>query len=240
MRICKRRHFYPMLILGASIMAGSLCLLFRLAAPVFSDSIKEYQTVVSLGRLQYDEKLLEQVKKIPGLVSFSPVLEIPVELKLEEYTMSTVFLAVDLNELKMEEDSSEYIYVRNTPVLLIGKNTLESLKDLNNHTISKRRLVAFWEKGEGKLQYCLSEAGREKEGSDFEKETEATEYSEGVWTECPAFLCLRSPSEGIYISLEQGKALGGMSQEDGTKALLTVRGKEAFKKAQDIFANLSK
>lgn len=31
-----------------------------------------------------------------------------------------------------------------------------------------------------------------------------------------------------------------MSQEDGTKALLTVRGKEAFKKAQDIFANLSK
>lgn len=222
MRICKRRHFYPMLILGASIMAGSLCLLIRLAAPVFSGSIKEYQTVVSLGRLQYDEKLLEQVKKIPGLVSFSPVLEIPVELKLEEYTMSTVCLAVDLNELKMEGDSSEYIYVRNTPVLLIGKNTLESLKDLNNHTISQRRLATFWEKGEGKLQYCLSEA------------------SEAVWTECPSFLCLRSPSEGIYISLEQGKALGGMSQEDGTKALLTVRGKEAFKKAQDIFANLSK
>ena len=28
-------------------------------------------------------------------LSFSPVLEIPVELKLEEYTMSTVFLAVE-------------------------------------------------------------------------------------------------------------------------------------------------
>ncbi len=240
MKICKKRHFYPMLILGAALMAGSLCLLIRLAAPVLSGSLKEYQTVVSLGSLQYDEKLLEQVKKIQGLVSFSPVLEIPVELKLEEYTMSTVFLAVDLNELKMEGNSSEYIYMGNTPVLLIGKNTLKSLKDLNNHTISKRRLAVFLEKGEGKLQYCLSADGKENEGSDNTRENEIEEYREIVWTECPLAIYLKNPAEGIFVSLEQGKNLWGMRQEDCRKALLTVRGKEEFEKAQAAFANLSK
>lgn len=240
MENCKKRHFYPMLILGTALLTGSLCLLSRLAIPVFSGAMKEYQAVVSLGNLRYDEKLLEQVKKIQGLVSFSPVLEIPVELKLEDYMANTVLLSVDLEELNMKGNSSENIYIGNTPMLLVGKNALKLLRDPYGHTISKGKLAAFWEKSDRRLQYHLSEDKMGNMENSSQKNTEKTGNIEPDWMECRVMVCLCDPADGIYISLEQGKNLSRRTQEGCTKALLTVRGKEEFKKAQAVFAELSK
>lgn len=236
---CKKRHFYPMFILGAVFITGILYLLIRLAVSFLTGMTGEYQAVVSLGNMTYDQRLLKQVEKIQGLVSFSPVLEISVELKLDDYTMSTVLLAVDLKELKMEGKTYRDMETGNIPMLLAGKNTLKHLKDPYGHTISKRRLAAFWEKSNKGLQYHIAEDGLENTESSSHENTEKSGFIETDWAECQAAACLSNPSEGIYISLEQGRDLLEGTGLDCKKALLTVRGKEAFEKARAVFADFS-
>lgn len=236
---CKKRHFYPMFILGAVFITGILYLLIRLAVSFLTGMTGEYQAVVSLGNMTYDQRLLKQVEKIQGLVSFSPVLEISVELKLDDYTMSTVLLAVDLKEFKMEGKTYRDMEIENIPMLLAGKNTLKHLKDPYGHTISKRRLAAFWEKSNKGLQYHIAEDGLENTESSSHENTEKSGFIETDWAECQAAACLSNPSEGIYISLEQGRDLLEGTGLDCKKALLTVRGKEAFEKARAVFADFS-
>lgn len=236
---CKKRHFYPMFILGAVFITGILYLLIRIAVSFPTGMTGEYQAVVSLGNMTYDQRLLKQVEKIQGLDSFSPVLEIPVELKLDDYTMSTVLLAVDLKELKMEGKTYRDMETGNIPMLLAGKNTLKHLKDPYGHTISKRRLAAFWEKSNKGLQYHIAEDGLENTESSSHENTEKSGSIETDWAECQAAACLSNPSEGIYISLEQGRDLLEGTGLDCRKALLTVRGKEAFEKARAVFADFS-
>lgn len=236
---CKKRHFYPMFILGAVFITGILYLLIRLAVSFLTGMTGEYQAVVSLGNMTYDQRLLKQVEKIQGLVSFSPVLEISVELKLDDYTMSTVLLAVDLKEFKMEGKTYRDMETGNIPMLLAGKNTLKHLKDPYGHTISKRRLAAFWEKSNKGLQYHIAEDGLENTESSSHENTEKSGSIETDWAECQAAACLSNPSEGIYISLEQGRDLLEGTGLDCRKALLTVRGKEAFEKARAVFADFS-
>ena len=236
---CKKRHFYPMFILGAVFITGILYLLIRLAVSFLTGMTGEYQAVVSLGNMTYDQRILKQVEKIQGLVSFSPVLEIPVELKLDDYTMSTVLLAVDLKELKMEGKTYRDMETGNIPMFLAGKNTLKHLKDPYGHTISKRRLAAFWEKSNQGLQYHIAEDGLENTESSSHENTEKSRSIETDWAECQAAACLSNPSEGIYISLEQGRDLLEGTGLDCRKALLTVRGKEAFEKARAVFADFS-
>lgn len=236
---CKKRHFYPMFILGAVFITGILYLLIRLAVSFLTGMTGEYQAVVSLGNMTYDQRILKQVEKIQGLVSFSPVLEIPVELKLDDYTMSTVLLAVDLKELKMEGKTYRDMETGNIPMLLAGKNTLKHLKDPYGHTISKRRLAVFWEKSNQGLQYHIAEDGLENTESSSHENTEKSGSIETDWAECQAAACLSNPSEGIYISLEQGRDLLEGTGLDCRKALLTVRGKEAFEKARAVFADFS-
>lgn len=236
---CKKRHFYPMFILGAVFITGILYLLIRIAVSFPTGMTGEYQAVVSLGNMTYDQRLLKQVEKIQGLDSFSPVLEIPVELKLDDYTMSTVLLAVDLKELKMEGKTYRDMETGNIPMLLAGKNTLKHLKDPYGHTISKRRLAAFWEKSNKGLQYHIAEDGLENTESSSHENTEKSGSIETDWAECQAAACLSNPSEGIYISLEQGRDLLEGTGLECRKALLTVRGKEAFEKARAVFADFS-
>lgn len=236
---CKKRHFYPMFILGAVFITGILYLLIRIAVSFPTGMTGEYQAVVSLGNMTYDQRLLKQVEKIQGLVSFSPVLEISVELKLDDYTMSTVLLAVDLKEFKMEGKTYRDMEIENIPMLLAGKNTLKHLKDPYGHTISKRRLAAFWEKSNKGLQYHIAEDGLENTESSSHENTEKSGSIETDWAECQAAACLSNPSEGIYISLEQGRDLLEGTGLDCKKALLTVRGKEAFEKARAVFADFS-
>ncbi len=234
---CKKGHFYPMFILGAVFITGILYLVIRLAVPFLTGMTGEYQAVVSLGDMAYNQRLLKQVEKIQGLVSFSPVLEIPVELKLDDYTMSTVLLAVDLKEFKMEGKTYRDMETGNIPMLLAGKNTLKHLKDPYGHTISKRKLAAFWEKSSGELQYHIAEGRLENTESSSLDNAEKWVSTETDWMECQAAACLSNPTEGIYISLEQGKELLAGTALDCRKALLTVKGKEAFEKSQAVFTD---
>lgn len=228
------RHFLPMTVLGVCLAAGILYLLVRLAAGAFTEE-RQYQEIVSLGKLPYDAELLKKVEKLEGLVSFTPVLELPVELKLGDYTMNAVLQAVDLSELHMKGKAPKEIALGNTPVLLVGKNVLSGMTDANGRAISRAKLKKFWETSDGRLLYHLTEEEETQEPA--ASDTGDTEIH---WMDCYAKARLTFPADGIYIAYDQGRRLVEGSSLNCTKGLLTVQGKENFEKASAAFAALKK
>lgn len=61
------------------------------------DGKKQYLALVSLGDLTYDDDFLKKAKKIEGIKEIWPVVEIPVTIKIEDYTETATFLGIDLN-----------------------------------------------------------------------------------------------------------------------------------------------
>ena len=53
------------------------------------DEKKTYTTLVPLGDLAYDSDFLKNTAKIKGIREMYPVAQIPVTLKIEDYTEST-------------------------------------------------------------------------------------------------------------------------------------------------------
>lgn len=47
---------------------------------------KQYLALVSLGDLTYDDDFLKKAQKIEGIKEIWPVVEIPVTIKIEDYT----------------------------------------------------------------------------------------------------------------------------------------------------------
>ena len=58
---------------------------------------QQYTILISLGNLSYDQNFLKKASKINGLQEIWPVVEIPVTIKIEDYTKTTVFCGIDLN-----------------------------------------------------------------------------------------------------------------------------------------------
>ena len=50
-----------------------------------------------LGDLAYDEDFLQKAKKIKGIKEIWPVIEVPVVIKIEDYTETTTFSGIDMN-----------------------------------------------------------------------------------------------------------------------------------------------
>ena len=61
------------------------------------DGKKQYLALVSLGDLTYDDDFLKKAKKIEGIKEIWPVVEIPVTIKIEDYTETTTFSGIDMN-----------------------------------------------------------------------------------------------------------------------------------------------
>ena len=75
----------------------------------FSEGKKPYQSVVSLDGPEWGEDLTEELKRIPGLSSLTPAVEIPVRLRVETYTMDAAFIGVELEELEKTEDRKSVV-----------------------------------------------------------------------------------------------------------------------------------
>ncbi len=97
---------------------------------------QQYTILISLGNLSYDQDFLKKASKINRLQGIWPVVEIPVAIKIEDYTKATVFCGIDLNAFT---EISGQDNLGNTPRLLLGSNSLENMKDSNGHTISKKQ-----------------------------------------------------------------------------------------------------
>lgn len=204
-------------LLGAAVLFLTFSILGGL-----SGEKQEYQFVVSLGGLKYDEDFLEKAAEIEGICRISPVLELPVRLRIGDYTMDTVVQALDIDALDKEVRSARGTPLGNTPVLLLGKDSLGEMRDYNDHVISgeqQKRFLADFADLEAYL--CLN-----------------AESGEEQWKSCIVAGVLDTPASGIYLPFDQGEALlGGAGRAEIEKALLTVKGKTNYEKALEMFTS---
>lgn len=180
-----------------------------------------FQDQISLGGMKYDEELLSEAAKLPGIRSLFPILELNVRLKVGDYTKDTVLLGVDLEELSYQAKASREIAVGTNPVLLLGEKSLASLSDINGHAISEDQQKKYLEDYEN-LEIFLSFP---------------TENGER-WLPCVIAGVLKTPAEDIYLPYTQAQSLGqeyGLDLSIG-KALLTIKGKANREQALRCFS----
>ena len=177
-----------------------------------------FQAVVSLEGVERGEAFEEELEKIPGFCSLDPVIEVPVRLEAEGYTMDAILIGVDLDRLEKQVSRSGEVPVGTAPALLIGEESLAAMTDRNGHPASEEKQRELLERyGEIRWQDCLTgEAGG----------TEA-------WRPCLVAATLHAPSGEIYMPYAQAETLTG--KKETNKFLLTVRGKENHERALEYF-----
>lgn len=221
----KRRVAPGFLIITVLFMAAILFLSVSLLSGV-SGERQEYQLMVSLGGLKYDESFLDTVSKIRGIRQISPALEIPVRLRIEDYTMDTVISAVDIEVLEKKVRYAREAPLADTPALLLGKDSLADMRDFNGHALSEEQQKRYLADCENLEIELLTLSG------DAAEENGAIQQ----WKSCIAAAVLDEPAAGIYLPIIQAESLcknaGDMEVE---KVLLTVRGKSNYEKVQEIF-----
>ena len=206
------------------ICALILFLFFRLFLGM-QDEKKTYTTLVPLGDLAYDSDFLKNTAKIKGIREIYPVAQIPVTLKIEDYTESTTFYGIDFNAFAKNpaEDSPG-----NTPILLLGKNSLANMKDSNGHQISKKQQEKYLQMGEKlSIAYSLKEAAA----------PDSLTSAASTWLPCRAAAVLKTQDTEIYIPISQAKALcqAGDTPLSITSVLLKINGKENLENARQLF-----
>ena len=101
---------------------------------------RQFTVLLPLGDLAYDEDFLQKAKKIKGIKEIWPVIEVPVVIKIEDYTETTTFLGIDMNAFGKNPTQNE---LGKMPLLLLGNGSLRDMKDYNNHAISKKQQEKF-------------------------------------------------------------------------------------------------
>lgn len=225
-RVKKKLHGTDMVFIGCTLLLilGVLWFAVRLMQDHFSGK-KIYQSEMTLGDMVYNEEFLKEAKKIPGLRSVTPIIEIPVKLRAEGYTMETSLKGVDLAELIMTVKEASEVPIGNMAVLLLGENSIAMMEDANGHRISEKKQKELLSRyKEIDWQYCL--AGIDEMGN-----------SDGVedWKPCLIAGILSSPADEIYLSYEQAENYVKIFsvQTPITKILVTVQGEKNHKKTME-------
>ena len=125
---------------------------------------QQYTALFSLGNLSYDQDFLKNASKIKGIQEIWPVVEIPVTIKTDDYTKNTVFNGINLNAFteNLSQDNLE-----NAPLLLLGSNSLENMKDSNGHAISKKQQNTYLKMGkELAITYTLDSISSNKSSTE--------------------------------------------------------------------------
>lgn len=194
-----------------------------------------FQEMIDLGNMTYDDAFLKEAEKIPGVRSITPVLEVPAQIKIDEYTMDTVFTGVSLEEYQMKVVKSWETFRGADPVLVIGENSLSGLADANGHTISAGQLKQIMEDIDQKeIAYRVSAS---------------EDVQAAAWKKCRVagiFKNMKNTTENeegegadkILIPVEQAFKLAGYAGSDNEvhRILLTVQGEEQMKRAETFFA----
>ena len=199
---------------------------------------QQYTILISLGNLSYDQDFLKKASKINGLQDIWPVVEIPVTIKIEDYTKATVFCGIDLNAFT---EISGQDNLGNTPRLLLGSNSLENMKDSNGHN-------KYLKMGEQlAITYTLDSIDSNKSSTEYSSSISDSSFttmdspgnniSPMSCLPCKVAAILPGEDNQIYIPLSQARIL---CSESGTaltvtKVLLKIKGKTNLENAKQHF-----
>ena len=191
---------------------------------------KQYTTLISLGNLQYDSDFLKKAAKINGIQELWPIVEVPVTIKIDDYTKTCIFSGIDFDAFTTDSEQDTY---GNTPVLILGGKALENMKDSNGHTISQKQQEKYLKTGvDLPIMYSLGTA------DDPEAFTETpTTSQKATFLPCKVAAILPEEGEQIYLPLSQAQVLCSKTgmQMNVTKILLKIKGKENLEKARELF-----
>ena len=206
---------------------------------------QQYTILISLGNLSYNQDFLKKASKINGLQEIWPVVEIPVTIKIEDYTKTTVFCGIDLNAFT---EISGQDNLGNTPRLLLGSNSLENMKDSNGHAISKKQQNKYLKMGEQlAITYTLDSIDSNKNSTEYSSSISGSSFtamdnpgnniSPVSCLPCKVAAILPGEDDQIYIPLSQARIL---CSESGaaltvTKVLLKIKGKTNLENAKQLF-----
>lgn len=219
----------PGYFLMVCLLTGSILVLCCSLLWSRTEERRSYQFIADLDGMEYDGSFLEKAGKIRGVCQISPVLEIPIRLKMENYTMDTVIKAVDMEVFDKKVQYAREVPLGNTPVLFLGKDSLAGMRDSNDHSISEKQKKKFLENyADLKVEYAVPSAVSDEQAGEDEH-----------WSSCIVAGIFSSPADGIYLPYSQSSALYGNAERPEVKALLTVRGRDNFEKVQSYFETRS-
>ena len=237
---------------------AALCtLIFFLLIRLFlgmQEERRTYTALVSLGDLTYDNDFLKSASKIIGIQAVYPVVEIPVTLKIEDYTETTAFYGIDLSAFVQSPDEDS---LGTVPLLLLGKNSLSNMKDSNGHQISQNQQQKYMQMGEElSITYSLdtgiasdsltatasyttvsSATGSATSNMANASGNNPSSVAASTWLPCHAAAVLENQDTEIYIPFSHAQALcqsSGMNQSI-TSVLLKINGKENLENARQLF-----
>ena len=87
-----------------------------------------------------------------GIQAVYPVVEIPVTLKIEDYTETTAFYGIDLSAFVQNPDEAS---LGTVPLLLLGKNSLSNYERLQRTPAFPKATAKISANGRGALHHLL-------------------------------------------------------------------------------------
>lgn len=197
---------------------------------------KQYTALVSLGALRYDEDFLKKAAKIKGIKEIWPVVEIPVNIKIEDYTEETTFLGIDFNAFGSNPDQEN---LGNTPMLLLGTSALQNMKDSNGHSISNKQQEKYLKQGEDlNISYQMTEGNEEGSASSNSSFSYTDSHiQKNAYLPCKVVSVSEKEKDTIYIPFSQAQKLCQENdvQLDITKVFLKINGKRNLERAKQLF-----
>ena len=121
----KRKKIDSFTVFVILLLALILTLLGMLLAGMKEEK-RQFTVLLPLGDLAYDEDFLQKAKKIKGIKEIWPVIEVPVVIKIEDYTETTTFSGIDMNAFGKNPTQNE---LGKMPLLLLGNGSLRDMKD---------------------------------------------------------------------------------------------------------------
>ena len=88
------------------LLAAAALTLSGILLGKFSREEKIFQEQAALNGIVYDEAFLEEAAKLPGIQSVEPVVSLPVQLKVGEYSVETELLGVELTNLHYQAEKA--------------------------------------------------------------------------------------------------------------------------------------
>ena len=113
----KRKKIDSFTLFVILLLALILTLLGMLLAGMKEEK-RQFTVLLPLGDLAYDEDFLQKAKKIKGIKEIWPVIEVPVVIKIEDYTETTTFSGIDMNAFGKNPTQNE---LGKMPLLLLGE-----------------------------------------------------------------------------------------------------------------------
>ena len=201
----KRKKIDSFTLFVILLLALILTLLGVLLAGMKEEK-RQFTVLLPLGDLAYDEDFLQKAKKIKGIKEIWPVIEVPVVIKIEDYTETTTFSGIDMNAFGKNPTQNE---LGKMPLLLLGNGSLRDMKDYNNHAISKKQQEKFLQMGENlTISYALAGNTKELSGAaDHLVSLTGHEENEQQTVYLPCKVTAVTENEDIYIPLSQAQEL---------------------------------